>query len=313
MVLRRRFLGLTFASFAAGTPAVSRAQAPLALRVASTASDSYAEALYGVDEGFFDRAGLNVDLQILGSGAAITAAVAAGAVDIGVTNPLPFIAAVAHGIPFLYLCSGGLINYAEGSLCVSSDSALRTGKDLEGKTIATSSLTDINVVAIKAWIDQTGGDSTKVRFVEMPFGEMGAALRRGTVDAAPIVEPALIAAKNEGWVRVLLPPMYSVYGPHFMVGGWFCTSDWLQKNREAAKRFVGAIYNAGRWANAHPDDSAVVLAKYAKMDPAVVKMMSRAPYGTSLTPEMLQSVLDLAYKYKAVDRRYNAADVIAKI
>jgi NitT/TauT family transport system substrate-binding protein len=313
MLLRRRFLGMVAASFAASVPARLQAQSGTTVRVASTASDSYAEALYALDEGIFKKAGLSVDLQILASGAAITTAVAAGAVDIGITNPLPLITAVEHGIPFVYICSGGLINYDEGSLCVSADSPIRSGKDLEGKTVATSSLNDINVVAIKAWTDQTGGDSSKVRFVEMPFAQMGAALRRGTVDAAPIVEPALSVAKKEGWIRILLPPMYSVFGPNFMVGGWFTTTGWLKTNRAVARRFVAAIYDTARWANSHPDESAAILAKYAKMDPNTVKTMNRAPYGTSLTPSMLQSVLDLAYKYKAITRRYNAAEIIAKV
>ena len=230
-MLRHWFLDIAIASVAAGLPSQSLAQSSATLRVASTASDSYAEALYATDEGFFTKAGLNVDLQILSSGAAITTAVAAGAVDIGITNPIPLISGVQHGIPFIYICSGGLINFDEGSLCVASDSSIRTGKDFEGKSIASSSLADINVVAIKAWIDRTGGDSTKAHFVELPFAQMGAALRRGTVDAAPIVEPALSAAKKAGTVRVLLPPMYSVFGPNFMIGGWFCLTDWLQKNR----------------------------------------------------------------------------------
>lgn len=310
---RRRFLGITAAAASAAVPQTLDAQGTGVVRVASTASDSYAEALYAVDQGIFKKNGLDVDLQILASGAAITSAVAGRAVDIGITNALPLITAVQHGVPFTYLCSGGLINYNEGSLCVSPDSPIHSGKDFDGKTIATSSLNDINVVAIKAWVDQTGGDSSKIRFVEMPFSQMGAALRRGTVDAAPIVEPALSAAKKEGWIRILLPPMYSVFGPSFMIGGWFTTTDWLRQNHAAARTFVASIYETARWANAHPDESAAILAKYAKMDPTVVKTMNRAPYGTSLTPAMLQSVLDLAYKYKAVDRPFKASQIIAKV
>ena len=54
------------------------------------------------------------------------------------------IAAVSHGIPFLYLCSGGLINQAEAGLCVAANSTIRTGKDFEGKIVASPSISDIN-------------------------------------------------------------------------------------------------------------------------------------------------------------------------
>jgi hypothetical protein len=40
--------------------------------------------------------------------------------------------------------------------------------------------------------------------------------------------------------------------------------------------------------------------------------MNRAPYGTSLTPGMLQPYLDFGYKYKYVERQLKAADLIAK-
>ena len=94
MMHRRRLLGIAAASLAVGIPTRLSAQAQAPLRIACTASDSYAEALYATDEGFFTRAGLTPDLQVLASGAAITAAVAAGAVDIGITNPLPLILGV---------------------------------------------------------------------------------------------------------------------------------------------------------------------------------------------------------------------------
>src|SRR5208282_1706826 len=100
---------------------------------------------------------------------------------------------------------------------------------------------------------------------------------------------------------------------NFMVGGWFAKSDWIESNRETARRFVAAIYDTARWANAHPLESSAILAKYAKLDPDVVKDMNRAPYGTSLVPSMIQPVLDLSYKYKVIDRAYSATSIIAKI
>lgn len=312
MTDRKTFVRLAAAA-AVATPAVVRAQEAPLLRVASTASDSYAEGLYAQDVGIFKRNGLNIDLQILSNGAAITAAVAAGAIDIGITNVVPLAAAVAHGIPFVYLCSGGTINLDEVALVVAADAPLRNAADFAGKTMASSAITDINTIAIKAWLDQNGGDASKVRFVEIAFSQMAAAVKRGTVDAAPIVEPALSIAKNDGGIRLINPPLYSVFGKTFMVGGWFSTTAWLEKNRETARKFVAAIYETARWANGHPEESSAILAKYAKMDPVVLRTMNRVPYGLTQTPDMLQRALDLAYKYKAVDRPFNARDLIARV
>jgi NitT/TauT family transport system substrate-binding protein len=310
---RSRFLTLASSSLVLALPSRARAQSAGVLRVASTASDSYAEALYARDQGFFERAGLNVELSILASGSAIAGAVAAGAVDIGVTNPIPLALAYLHGIPFAYFCAGGLYNPDETALCVLSDGPIKTAKDLEGKTIAATALADANTLAVKAWVDQNGGDSTTLRLVELPFSEMRAALQRGTVAAAPIVEPALSNAKKEGGIRVLLPPFWNVFGRNFLVGGWFARTDWLKANAGLARRYAATIYATGKWANEHPNESADILAKAAKLDPQVVRGMGRAPYGDALTPAMIQSMLDSMYKYKLIDRPLNGSEVIYKL
>lgn len=311
---RAGFLAALGASVAA--PSIAAAQSGTAaapLRIASTASDAYAGALYAHDAGFFERAGLNADVQILASGAAITTAVAAKAVDIGISNALPLAAAVERGVPFRYFCSGGLVNLAEFEMCVKPASPITSWKDLVGKTVAVSSLNDVAVVAMRALVDQEGGDSSSVHLVEMPFSQMAAALSRGTVDAGPIAEPALTAAMKSGEVRALNPPIFSPFGPKFMIGGWFAGEDWLEANRALARRYADAIYAAAAWANTHIPESSAILAKYSKQDVATVEAMHRSPLGTSLSPDMLQPCLDLAYKYKAIDRPLKATDIIFKV
>jgi NitT/TauT family transport system substrate-binding protein len=314
-LVRSKFLQLGAATslVAASGPARAGAQDAPVIRLALTPNDSYAEGLYGQDTGIFKNAGLNVEVNVLASGAAIVAAVAAGAIDIGITNALPLANAVAHGVPLIYLCSGGMLNLDEVGLCVAIDSPIKTAKDFSGKTMGSSALTDVNTIAMQAWLDQNGGDATALKFVEIPFPQMAAALKRGTVDAAPIVEPALTIAKGEGTIRIMSPPLYSVYGPKFMLGGWFSSTSWLEKNRDLARRFVAAIYETARWANSHPDESSAILAKYAKLEPALLKKMARVPYGTSISPDMIQRTLDLAYKYRAIDRAINASTLIARI
>ena len=50
-----------------------------------------------------------------------------------------------------------------------------------------------------AWVDKNGGSATKVKFVEIPFPNMEAALVAGKVDAISIQEPfAAVAARKAG-------------------------------------------------------------------------------------------------------------------
>lgn len=309
---RSRFLAGVSAAGTVGLPRLATAQASV-LRVASTSNDSFAEALYAQDEGFFKRAGLDVEVTVLGNGAAIAAAAAGGAIDVGITNVLPLASAVAHGVPFQFICSGGLVNPDEVSLCVAADSPIRTAKDLDGKTVGSASLNDTSSLALRAWMDRNGGDSATLRTVVVSFAEMAAALRRGTIDAGPIVEPVLSLAKKAGGIRLLVPHLMDVYGKGYMVGGWFARGPWIEQNRATVRRFVDVIYATGRWANAHPDASIAILAKYAKLDPAVLRSMAREEYGARLTPGMIQPALDLAYRYKVIDRPLSGATLIARV
>jgi len=296
-----------------GQPVVASAQASKPLRVAGNTGDAYAESVYAHDRGFFEKAGLNVDLSILAGGSIIAASVASGDLDIGVSNIIPIALAYLRGIPFSFFCSGGMYDPDAAALCVANDGPIKTAKDLEGQTVASSSLTDLNTLAIRTWVDQNGGDSTKIRFVEVPSPEMQSALLRGTVSAAPIFEPFLTVARNAGGIRLLAPHMYGVFGRSFMICGYFARSDWLVANAAVARRFASVIYSTGNWAGTHHADTAAILARVGKLDPNLASGMSRAPYGKVLVPAMLQSTLDLAYKYKILSRRLGANEIITQI
>jgi NitT/TauT family transport system substrate-binding protein len=305
-------LRLSAAPLALAFPALARAEAPVRLRVAATANDTFAEAYYAQEEGFFRRAGLDVELLTFPNGGAVAAAVVGNAVDVGITNSITLATAVTHGVPLQFFCSGGMYNPAATSLAVAKNAPYREAKDLEGSAIATGTLKDTNALALHAWLDQNGADFGKIRLVEIPYSAMGAAIARGTVAAAIIPEPYLTFAREKDEIRDFAS-IYDVFGKNFIIGAWFSTASWLQQNAPAARRFADAIYATARWAGTHKDETLKILARYAKLDVAAVRRMARSPYGTSLTPEMVEGILAYAYRYKMLDRPVNPSQVIAKI
>jgi NitT/TauT family transport system substrate-binding protein len=309
---RSRFLRSTTASLFAARPYAARAQTGTVIRLGTSAIDGYLEPYYAVEQGFFARAGLDVEVQLFSSGARVTTAVAAGAVDAGLSNPVSLANAVDHGLAMLLFAGGVLYNREAIALCVAADSPLRAAKDLNGKTIAVTALEDSNTLHVRAWVDQNGGDSMTLQFVEIPFSAMPAAIARGTVAAAPVAEPALTPAVRAGTLRELAHTL-DVYGTHFIIGGWIARTDWIGKNAAVVRRLTETLYATARWANAHQDQTAFVLAKYAKMDPAAVRAMHRSRCADSLTQDMIQPCLEVGYKYNYFKRHLTAADLIARI
>ncbi|HXF35147.1 MAG TPA: ABC transporter substrate-binding protein [Candidatus Acidoferrales bacterium] len=311
----RRFSALAFALTLAAlaVPGPAGTQTLPTLKVAATANDTYAEAYYAVDMGFFKKAGLNVDLQTFANGAAVSTAVAAGAADVGISNPVQLANAFSHGAPFTLVAGGGM--YATDApttvMCVAKNSPFKVAKDLEGKTIAISALRDLTQLGAVAWLSQNGADTSKMKFVEMPFAEMGPALARGTVDAAVISEPSLTAAKDAGSVRVFAK-VFSAIAPQFLIGAWFSTTTFAQKNPDLIKRFQTAIYEAARWANKNHEQSAAILAKYSKITAETARTMTRCTYADGLTPRIVQPPLDLAFKNNVLDKSVTAGDMIFK-
>lgn len=281
------------------------------LKVGATPNDTYAEAYYAEAESLFSKAGLDVQITSFGNGAAVSAGVASGALDIGISNPVQIGNAVSHGVPFVFIAGGGMYNTAAPTtvLCVAKNAPIRNPKEFEGQAIAVSALKDVTDLGRVAYLQRNGVDADKVKAIELRFAEMGPALARGTVAGAIISEPSLTNAVKGGEVRVFAKA-FDAIAPHFLIGGWFTTKDWYAKNTETAKKFVNATYATAKWANAHHDQSAEILAKVAKLPPETTKAMTRATYAENLDPKLIEPMLQLAGRLKVMDRPVNAAEML---
>ena len=309
---RSRALGV----IAAGTamlPRMAAAQnAPVPLRVGSVPADTYAGGYYALDLGLFEKAGLNVEITPFTNGAAMAAAAAGGSIDVGIGDATELANGISRGIPFVLIAGGGVYASAAPTttLCITKTSTIAKAADLEGQTLAVVSLVSLMSAAVKSWLTENGADITKIKFVELPFPQMPGALSRGAIQAATLSEPIMSDALAAD-AKIFGKP-YDAIAKQFYISDWFTTRDWLGKNPDVAKRFVGAIYDAARWANAHHDESAAILSKYTKIDVERIKRMNRSGYATDLKPGMIQPVLDTAFKYKALGAATQASAMIAK-
>jgi ABC-type nitrate/sulfonate/bicarbonate transport system substrate-binding protein len=302
-------VSLAAMSAAAATPRAVRAQTKDKLAVGFPILDPTSEVLYASDRGFFDKAGLDVALNPLTNGAAITAAVASGTLDIGLGNALTVISAFKKGIPLTVVAPGAVnVDSAPSNvLLVAKSSPLKTAADLNGKIIGVSPLRAIGDIATSAWIDKNGGDSSTVHFIEVPFPQAAAVVTQGRADAAFCSEPFITQAKST--TRVFANP-FTVLGDGFLVTAFFALSPWAQAHADLVARFAAVIRMTADWANKNPDLSAEILAKYSKMDVAVVKETIRSRFATVLSPAQFQPTIDAAAKYKLLDSPFPATQLI---
>ncbi|HTJ26449.1 MAG TPA: ABC transporter substrate-binding protein [Candidatus Limnocylindria bacterium] len=301
--------GLLAALTAASFTGAARAQGVATLRVATTPLDIGAEVLFAKDEGFFAKAGLDVDVELMNNGSAIAAAVASGAVDVAQANIVSLATAHERGIPFVLVAPGGFYASANPTtaLVVAKTSPVHGPKDLAGKTIAISGIKNITQVAAQSWLARSGVDVANVHFIELPFPQMGPALAGGRVDAAVIAEPDLSDVLAQGG-RVV-SPVYDAIGKNFLVGAWFTTAAWSRAHPDLVRRFAAAIAQTAAWANTHQAESARVLEKYTKI--AVPSGMRRATWAVRLDPAQVQPLIDASARTNVLRAPFPAAELIA--
>jgi NitT/TauT family transport system substrate-binding protein len=234
-------LALLVAGFVMSSPPAG-AQSLIALKVGTLPTDGCSVIFYANELGYFQKNGLDVDIETMSSGPAIAAAVAGGALDVGVANVATVAQARLHGLPLRYIAPSSMAEPSTMTdiVLVAADSTIRTGADLNNKTIAINGLKDLQQITAMAWVDKHGGDSKTLHFLELPIPQMAAAVEAHRADAALDVEPFVSGARAQGQGKVIGDVLDGV-APRFMVVGWFALDPWITAHADAAARFATAL------------------------------------------------------------------------
>jgi NitT/TauT family transport system substrate-binding protein len=275
------------------------------LRIVVIPTEVGAGAYYADDLGYFKDAG--IDAQITA-----TAAVISGAADIGFSNT--FSLAIAHdkGLPVNILTGSDLhrsTNPSQGFLDVLKGSTIHTGKDLDGKTVAVPGLGTGTYFALRNWIDKNGGDSSTVKYVEVPIPAIADAILTGRVDAGSLDASNAYAARSKAALRQI-GNTYDSIAPMFVAGAWFASPDWIAKHPDLARKFIAVFQRVSLWANAHPDDVVRLYAKHSAFTVDDLKLSPRAQLEPSTDTALIQTVIDVSLKYGAIKKSFAAADLL---
>jgi NitT/TauT family transport system substrate-binding protein len=268
-----------------------------------------------MERGFFKAAGLELETLPMAGGAVIVQGVTSGDLQIGWTNVISLYQAHVEGFDFKFI-AGGATNVKgtndTHALLVAKSSPINSAKDLEGKTVAVNTLNNIVHLMAMAWLDKNGASSAKVKFVEIPFPQMEAALLAGKIDAASAHEPFPSAALAKGVVRVLANPWSGVIGK-FLIASWFASEKWLQKNKQTAQAFIAALNRGIDAVGADPKGSRDAIAKWTGLKPDLAGKIPLPVFERGVSEKDLQVTIDLTQKYKLIPRAFKARDVISDL
>jgi NitT/TauT family transport system substrate-binding protein len=291
-------------------PAGAQAPAP-PIRVGLGPNDQALPILYAAEAGLYRRAGLNVEVSRQAGTAVISAAIAGGSLDVGQGSTLGAVVAIAKGLPITLI---GNLAYANADrpdvgLLVSTNSPIKTPKDLEGKTLAAVSLQDMNSIATILWLQQRGVDTSTLKYLEIPASASLAAIEQDRIQASTVFEPFYTAFLATGKVRTLGNP-YDAIGRHWSNTVMFANEKWANENKALVERFLRATLDGATYVSAHEDETAAIMAKFTGIDVAVMRQVRHGERGVPISAADVQPTIDAAFKFKVIPKTFSAAEFI---
>jgi NitT/TauT family transport system substrate-binding protein len=273
-----------------------------------------APVFLGIKQGFFEEQKLKLEPQFAAGGAAITPAVMSGDFDIGFSNTVSLLIAASKDLP-VQIVSQGVLGGPDDSkpwadLLVPEDGDIKEPKDLEGKTIAANTLNNICEVTINATLEEQGVDVSKLKYTEIPFPEMVAALEKGRVDAACVVEPFVTQGKGAGMRGIA--PFYAETAPDLTVATYFASKQYIEENPEIVDRFVTAMEKSLQYASEHPDEVRDVLTEYTEIPPEAAKAINLPSWKPELTEDTIQRLSELSQKYGLIEEQPDLNELIRR-
>jgi NitT/TauT family transport system substrate-binding protein len=292
-------------------PAPAIAQNTATLHIGISPIEVSSEPFYAADMGFFAKNGITADIQMQSNATVTIEALLSGSLDIGAVGINNLEQAYAKGLPLVAIAPASIYDDSKIriiSMLIRNGAAIDSAKDFEGKTIGTFPLQSMGTLAMNIWIDKNGGDSTKVKYIEVPFPATAAALQQGKIDGAVGIEPFATAAKP--FARTLGPDPFSAIGKTWQVNVFVTTKAWAAAHPDLVRRYAAAIRDTGDWANKNPDKAIDIYVKNTKADPATLKAISRPIFGDVLRAAMIQPTIDLMARYKQIPAPFKPEEIM---
>jgi NitT/TauT family transport system substrate-binding protein len=247
--------------------------------VGDNPSLSGAPLYIAIEKGYYRAAGIDVQLEVNGTTSDMAVLLATNRLQVvGDALSAGFFNSLGKGLPIGLLISRATSPYFH-YLMIRPDmkARLKAPADLKGRTIAVAARGAILLYDLAKILEAGGLSLSDVDLKYIPFGQMATALTTGAADAAMMIAPLQdqVEAKGVGmkWInadsKIKVQPV--------MVSVWQANTDWMQRNEDAARRFVlGTLRGVHDYCNAYhygPNRGEVtrILAKYSDVkDPALI-------------------------------------------
>lgn len=253
-------------------------------------------------EGIFADHGLELEIIPSQGGAQAIPALQNGDIDIAIAQPFGAFRANLADLPIRIIGNYANSN-AEGedvnSVVAGADSGITDLADLSGKRVSVNSLGAAGDVTIMKAVDDAGGDSSTIEFVEVAFPEVPAQLDAGNIDAAWAPDPFRNQVVDAGGADLVYP--YQATIPGLTVLTNVTSTEVLDRDPELIEDWSAALDEALQFAAENEDAVREAIASNLEIPAEVVDGIVFPEFTSTIDTDDLQSLVDLAVGYSVLD------------
>ncbi len=216
----------------------------------------YAPMFIAQEQGYFEDAGINMNIEIIEDESTYAALLVQGSVQFLATAQDPNIKMYANGAPSRYVLTMDASNGADG-LVTTED--IKSMDDLAGKTLALDTAASSYYFFLTALADASSLSEEDIQLVEMSdTTEAGLAFMSGQVDAAIMWEPELSEALDtvEGSHALVTSADY----PETILDTLVVNEKYAEENPEIVEAVADAWYKAVDFLKENPEDAYEMMA-----------------------------------------------------
>jgi|GEM_PF-2127864 len=180
---------------------------------------------------------------------------------------------------------------------------------LEGKTIAVSSIGGLAELQVRKAAREAGIDPDSLKLTVVPFPNVGAALRAGRIDAGFINEPWLAQTKAQTPMNVIDSSSLTVMEdmPFICL---ISNTQYVADNPETIRKVQLAVQESEQYARDHPDEIRDQLTTWSGLDQETAENVTLPYPATELDPEGVQEITDQLHEFGLLEEATDVAPLM---
>jgi NitT/TauT family transport system substrate-binding protein len=221
----------------------------------------------GVEQGIFKKNGIEVEMTWTRGGAETLQAIITDSADVAIANGiLGVIGAASKGAP-VKIVSAQMTGAPDLFWYVKADSAVKTMKDMSGKTMGYSRPGSSTHLVAQALAEHFKVNPKLVSTGGVP--DTRTQVMSGQIDAGWSAPPYNLDLVNDGKVRIVARGTELTAMNEQTVRVNAASVKFLKERRDVARRFMKAYHESIEWVYANPEKAAQWYAGFAKITPEV--------------------------------------------